>query len=476
MTLMDYTRSLNVLNFDCGIGRMCLAGQLCHPVRGRDWVVLSAVQEFNFYINSMYEAIATAMEMIQGTSAAMVADFLSEGDEKKRLMELAIGLTSLSGIIILGFTAALVVPILSAVLVASWNYFILGATALGTGIQTAWLWLTTASAESAVAAAETTEVATSTAATTASKEAAEATEVSALKGEQAALTGGSKLQKRSPKHHHTITHDRYQMWSSLNTYLQQMQDRLQAIISVTANLAIYSPISSQEGLYGALQNGTFLSDHPPKATLVDSARETVQLGTLAQLFRTMNIIFVIDSNPCKQEGPTTPLKHPEAVHFCNSDGVKTSLGMVKTKKIDYEIRNGRLLFSKYGFSTELLYQLAADCQTQRKNLNLTATNGLLTMANNGSDFLQNMIKNGSNLENSMNTFNLTSPGENGVPINPINQDPKSSTILLPDGTSICSFPIPICDLRSPEIKSHISAGDSPAKACQQSLGLPDVDF
>jgi hypothetical protein len=63
--------------------------------------------------------------------------------------------------------------------------------------------------------------------------------------------------------------------------------------------------------------------------------------------------------------------------------------MVTEKKIDYEIRNGRLIFSKYSYSTEFLYQLAADCQTQRENLDLPPTNGTLTMANHGSTFLQN---------------------------------------------------------------------------------------
>lgn len=61
------------------------------------------------------------------------------------------------------------------------------------------------------------------------------------------------------------------------------------MITVTAKLTLYSPISSKDGIYGSLQNGTFLSDHPPKATLVDNARDTVQLGVLAQLFRVMVI-------------------------------------------------------------------------------------------------------------------------------------------------------------------------------------------
>ncbi|PLW17011.1 hypothetical protein PCANC_11383 [Puccinia coronata f. sp. avenae] len=473
LTLVDYTRSLNVLNFDCGIGRMCLAGQLCHPVRGRDWVVLSAVQEWNFYMNSMNDAIATAMGMVQGTSASMVADFLPEGEDKKRLIQLTIGLLSLSGVIILAFTAALVLPILWGVLVAAWDILATSTAAVGSGIATAWAFLTTSGLEvAAVEATEASEVAVASAATTATKEVAETGEVAALNAEAAALTGG--LQKRSPKHHKT-THDKFQMWSILNTSLGKFQDRLQSMLTVTAKLTLYSPISSKQGLYGSLQNGTFLSDHPPKATLVDNARDTVQLGVLAQLFRVMNVIFVIDANPCRQEGPTTPVKHPEAVHFCSSSGVKTSLGMVTEKKIDYKIRNGRFIFSKYSYSTEFLYQLASDCESQREALNLPAVNGTLTMANHGSAFLQSVVSGGTNLSN-VASPDVLSYQSNMTHTGPSSTNSNSSAILLPDGSSICSFPVPICDLRKPEIKAKIAAGDSPAKACKEVLKLPDVQF
>ncbi|OAV91836.1 hypothetical protein PTTG_12546 [Puccinia triticina 1-1 BBBD Race 1] len=478
LTLFDYTRSLNVLNFDCGIGRMCLAGQLCHPVHGRDWVVLSAVQEWNFYMNSVYEAVATAMGMVQGTSASMVADFLPEGDDKKNLINLTVGLVALSGIVLLGFTAALIVPILWRLLCATWSALAYTTSAVGSGIASAWAFLTTSGANVAVAGAvEGTEVAATTATSLAAREAAEGATAAALKEENSALVGGTAakgLQKRSPKHHHeTISHDKFQMWSALNANLEQFENRLQSIIAVTAKLTLYSPISSKDGLYGSLQNGTFLSDHPPKATLVDNARDTVQLGVLAQLFRVMNVIFVIDTNPCKQEGPTTPVKNPGAVHFCSSAGVKTSLAMVTPKKIDYEIRNGRLLFSKYSYSTEFLYQLATDCQTQRDNLGLPATNGTMTMANHGSGFLQNQALNPMNVTSTDIPNYQNNLTQSSAPINP---NSNSSTILLPDGSSICSFPIPICDLRSPDIKSRISAGASPAKACKDFLKLPDVFF
>ncbi|KNE89799.1 hypothetical protein PSTG_16732 [Puccinia striiformis f. sp. tritici PST-78] len=220
LTLFDYTRSLNVLNFDCGIGRMCLAGQLCHPVRGRDWVVLSAVQEWNFYINSMYEAIATAMGMVQGTSASMVADFLPEGDDKKNLIKLTVGLVALSGVILLAFTAAVIVPILWRLLVGLWGIVAYGTSAVGTGVAAIWVYVTTSGAEAAIAAEETSAVAVSAATTTAGRESAEAAELVALETKDKVLVAGETggLQKRSPKRHHnvkTVTHNGFELVSIL---------------------------------------------------------------------------------------------------------------------------------------------------------------------------------------------------------------------------------------------------------------------
>ncbi|EHS64750.1 uncharacterized protein PGTG_22502 [Puccinia graminis f. sp. tritici CRL 75-36-700-3] len=189
LTLFDYTRSLNVLNFDCGVGRMCLAGQLCHPVRGRDWVVLSAVQEWNFYINSMYDAIATAMGMVQGTSASMVADLLPEGDDKKNLINLTIGLVSLSGVILLAFTATLIVPILWRLLVTIWNAAGIALSSVGTAVAGTWAYLTTSGAE--LAAAETSEVAATAATTAATREGEEAAVAASLKTTDEALVKGA---------------------------------------------------------------------------------------------------------------------------------------------------------------------------------------------------------------------------------------------------------------------------------------------
>ncbi|CAH7669376.1 hypothetical protein BY996DRAFT_6421267 [Phakopsora pachyrhizi] len=490
-SFIQYTRSLNVFNFDCGINQYCLAGQLCHPVRGRDWVVLSAVQEWNFYINSLYKSIGAALGMVQGIASAMVADFLPDDGDYKVLKQFAICLAALSGVMVLSFAAVLMIPILGSLLGFTWGLVSWGAATAGSGVATAWTYLTTIGSEAAiVTAAEGEEVALLSAGAAATE-----AELATIEGEAAAMggataTGGAavaapKLARRGLSDDASNgTMDKLKMWTFVNQKLTDLQRRMRSIVSINSQESLVAPISSQKGMFGTLQNGIFVSDHPPRSILEENAEEAAQLGALSLLFRTMGLIFVIDSATCKPEGPTTPLKHPELVHFCSSDGVKVSLGMLKKKKIEYRIRNGRMIFSKYTFSTEFLFDLASDCQGRLRgsspnNINTSERMGGglvsgLPFANRGSTISQVLMSNSSYLNPEEA---LKSPSSNSTDSsNKLTPHSSRSTILLPDGSEICSFSLPICDLRISDIKDKISAGKKVSEVCLKALDLQPSNF
>ncbi|KAH9820311.1 Mss4-like protein, partial [Melampsora americana] len=67
-----------LLNFDCGIDKMCYAGELCSPVRGKDWYLLVAAQEWNSFMNIIYRAIGFAMTMMQGIIPSMISDLFQD--------------------------------------------------------------------------------------------------------------------------------------------------------------------------------------------------------------------------------------------------------------------------------------------------------------------------------------------------------------------------------------------------------------
>ncbi|MBW0472740.1 hypothetical protein O181_012455 [Austropuccinia psidii MF-1] len=67
-----------LLNFDCGIEKLCYAGQLCSPVKGKDWYILVAAQEWNSYMNILYQAVGFSMTMMQGIIPSMIKDFFPD--------------------------------------------------------------------------------------------------------------------------------------------------------------------------------------------------------------------------------------------------------------------------------------------------------------------------------------------------------------------------------------------------------------
>uniref|UniRef100_A0A0S1MK64 Uncharacterized protein n=1 Tax=Phakopsora pachyrhizi TaxID=170000 RepID=A0A0S1MK64_PHAPC len=76
MNITAFAASLGMQNFFCGIGMTCLAGQLCYPLVGMNWMIFMAVQEWNNYMNIMYIAIENAISIIRESAASVVADLV----------------------------------------------------------------------------------------------------------------------------------------------------------------------------------------------------------------------------------------------------------------------------------------------------------------------------------------------------------------------------------------------------------------
>ncbi|WAR64150.1 hypothetical protein PtB15_16B310 [Puccinia triticina] len=77
LTLQEFAAELNVPNFYCGVGMQCLAGQLCSPAVGINWMILYAVQEWSNFMNSLYKAVEHAVTLVKDAAASIVNDFTS---------------------------------------------------------------------------------------------------------------------------------------------------------------------------------------------------------------------------------------------------------------------------------------------------------------------------------------------------------------------------------------------------------------
>ncbi|KNZ60400.1 hypothetical protein VP01_155g4 [Puccinia sorghi] len=73
MSLQDYASEVGATDFSVGIGEHPHAGQLCETVQGRDWYALVAVQNWNSFVNTLYESAAYAFGIISGIIPEMAA-------------------------------------------------------------------------------------------------------------------------------------------------------------------------------------------------------------------------------------------------------------------------------------------------------------------------------------------------------------------------------------------------------------------
>ncbi|PLW38383.1 hypothetical protein PCANC_13661 [Puccinia coronata f. sp. avenae] len=74
ITISEFARQNGVINFVCGIGETCDAGQICGPIPGPVWHVLFAVQQWNQQLESMNKAIGFAASVVKATSSQLAID------------------------------------------------------------------------------------------------------------------------------------------------------------------------------------------------------------------------------------------------------------------------------------------------------------------------------------------------------------------------------------------------------------------
>ncbi|EGG09544.1 uncharacterized protein MELLADRAFT_95950 [Melampsora larici-populina 98AG31] len=70
-TVEKYATRVGATDFVCGIGKVCSPGQICESVRGRDWYALVAVENWNNFVNSVYEAAGDAFNEVSAVLPTM---------------------------------------------------------------------------------------------------------------------------------------------------------------------------------------------------------------------------------------------------------------------------------------------------------------------------------------------------------------------------------------------------------------------
>ncbi|KAH9455860.1 hypothetical protein MJO28_005896 [Puccinia striiformis f. sp. tritici] len=321
ITLSQYARQVHAANFICGIGRHCLAGQPCVPVEKHDWLVLYSVQQWNFYMNSLYEAVQGAITMVRESAASAVSDFTP--NDPVKWMGLTITTGVLAAIILATAGAMTLFPVASLAVVS----------------------------EEAVAA------------TAVEGEAVAAAPVQAEAGAgvaAGAAAGAGGLRRRH--HKETLSTDKFAAYAKLDNDIGRLQFKLNKVISLNINSVLNSPISSDLGVYNVVKNATYLIANPNQSEIQQSAKKLAQLTMISELFKSLKMFAVVGSGPCNGDGPNGALSGNDVLSYCSEDGLLMNIVRAEGDKMKEKIPNGNLLFSKYGFETKYLISTAWSCQ------------------------------------------------------------------------------------------------------------------
>lgn len=310
LSLEQYATRVGASDFQCGIGKICNPGQLCKGVDGRDWYALVAAQNWNNFVNMLYQAAGDAFDVASDVLPTMLTDF--EKDFARTPRHFA-SWASLISNWISSFPASLFKsygPIPDSVFL-SWGAISWLVIVMITYQITAVAWL----------------------------------ETWVLIGE------GESRFKRS---------------SSVTWMLGQAQHVVQGIISNITEEVLLSGVSTTKGLASINRDGIFTSGTPvtDRKTVQKEYEKVLKLKTLVKIWRIQNVFIVRGADPCTQDGTNGAFKDPKRLSYCGEDSVMMSIvrGQHKGDRFDPTIYRAARVESKYGFSTEYLTTTSWECQ------------------------------------------------------------------------------------------------------------------
>ncbi|KAG0139448.1 hypothetical protein CROQUDRAFT_54700 [Cronartium quercuum f. sp. fusiforme G11] len=307
LSLPQLADKVNLTNFDCGIEKTCYADQLCQPVRGKEWYILVAAQEWNGFMNAIYQAIGWAMTMMQGIAPSMVSDFYPDlKDTWAVIKAFATLLTSISKVF----------PTEGLLRTTKyWYQFIQGEFGIFAGI---------------------------------------------------AGMMDDVLIKNPINQHDKWTYFSYTL--SKNQDLAQMavanlsQSTIEAGIST--NDGIYRVLKD-----GKFLTDPSTISRDPKNKINNLAgdkqaelKASVQLHLLATLWEQQNVFVTRGSDPCIYSGPNGAWPGEDVLSYCGPDNVMMNIIQADGKHAVNKIHNARLVQKKYGFSIGYLTEAAWECQ------------------------------------------------------------------------------------------------------------------
>ncbi|PLW39330.1 hypothetical protein PCASD_05004 [Puccinia coronata f. sp. avenae] len=312
ITLQDYTSQVGATDFSVGIGEHPNVGQLCEAVKGRDWYALVAVQNWNSFVNTLYESAGYAFGIISGIIPEMLIDFEKD---PTRVFQTSASFVGVVTTWVTSFPACIFstwAPITGSMFNSigeiAWNSF-----AGLMYVSTAFAYI------NAVIFVGTGE-------------------------------------------------DRFQRGANVATMMAQAQRAVQSTISNITQNIINSPINHPEGLAGINRDGSFLNEIPAnfQNKLQQELELALKLKSLAKFWRVQNAFIVRGSDACIYSGVNGAFDDAKRLSYCGEDNIMMNIVRAEKKGNGYDptIYHASLVETKYGYSAKFLTSLAWKCQSK----------------------------------------------------------------------------------------------------------------
>ncbi|KAA1115344.1 hypothetical protein PGT21_035407 [Puccinia graminis f. sp. tritici] len=309
LNLEQYAAQVGAVDFRCGIGKICNAGQLCETVFGRDWYALVAAQNWNNFVNVLYQATGDAFDTTADILPTMLVDLEKDPTRTPRHVTAWLSLASNW---ISSFPSSLFK-----------SYGPIAGTIWSWG-QLSWLGLVMTLYQ-----------------------------LGAFGWVETLMIYGNG-------------EDRFTRSSSISWVLGQAQHAVQGILANITHDVIQAGISTGKGLVSLNQDGIFLSEIPvvDRQTVQKEYERMLKLKTLVKVWREQNVFVIRGADPCTQEGPDGAFNDPNRLSYCGKDSIMMSIvrGDRNGDGFDPTIFRAPLVEAKYGFTTEYLTTSSWECQ------------------------------------------------------------------------------------------------------------------
>ncbi|KAI8445883.1 hypothetical protein BY996DRAFT_4593587 [Phakopsora pachyrhizi] len=421
LTIQEFAAELNVPNFFCGVGMQCLAGQLCSPAVGINWIILYAVQQWNNYMNSLYDATAEAFMMMKDAISSVVSDFTGIAPDQQSIYGWSLA-TVVCGVLnsITALAAPAFLPadsIIASLAAIRAGPGIVGHPKLGIGKDKSSPPDGQMAYDAAKAAISRNDLdaydevqggkdandirraflpekdlekrrsegnvewdAPDQMAQQLQMIVAPPVNENLLKGNSEGsshhLKGKSASKDPDPKERpklvrRGIKHKKgspspyaYTRYAYMEAHLENIKNRIQGFVVITTRLGTMAPILAKGGIASILKGGEYLSPNPEKDMLNVKGQKLAQITALGQIMQSLVSFFHIGEllDDCKYKGPNGAWDGDENLSYCSPEGLMRNIIQASEDKALNNIPNAKLILKKYGYTTEFLTQSAWDCQ------------------------------------------------------------------------------------------------------------------